>query len=239
MTMKPTKSVWVTQPETEEDDQHRLLMQECAVYLFIITKLNSCGNFDHADQYTANAVMQGKRKTVARAIDRLITKGCIKIVAKDRRDSNGRQLPNVLRPLGAYPIWGLQKSVDTSSEMSTVKTPQDVHGEDSTQSMTSPIEGPIECPRSKTRGRVHKCRPVEVTVQESGYVGNVDSQTVTVGRVHGFLSPDAKSKIDSQLKDRKAKLQRYLNEHGDDPGYANHIALLRDEIAKLEEGARP
>jgi hypothetical protein len=80
--MKPIKSVWVRQPETQEDDQHRLLMQECAVYLFIITKLNSGGNFDHADQYTANAVMQGKRKTVARAIDRLITKGCVTIVAK-------------------------------------------------------------------------------------------------------------------------------------------------------------
>ncbi|MGA8213093.1 MAG: hypothetical protein WB799_05840 [Candidatus Sulfotelmatobacter sp.] len=58
-------------PTKQENTSHH---QETIVMLFILTELNSDGNFDKGDAYVANVCFQGQRFTAQRTIDRLLDK---------------------------------------------------------------------------------------------------------------------------------------------------------------------
>lgn len=114
----------VINPETK--NQERLRYQEICVFCYIATHLID-GVYNQANQYTANAVLDGERKTAERTIKRLIEKGVIQVVPPP---VPSKDAPAVLRTVSFNEFWrlywrqrrGVQQghfAVDTSPEMST------------------------------------------------------------------------------------------------------------------------
>lgn len=114
----------VINPETKNEE--RLRYQEICAFCYIATHLVD-GVYKQANQYTANAALDGERKTAERTIKRLIEKGVIQVVPPT---VPSKDAPAVLRPVSFNEFWrlywrarrGVQQvyfAVDISPEMSS------------------------------------------------------------------------------------------------------------------------
>lgn len=153
----------------ENKNEERLRLQEIAVFSYIATHLVE-GVYKQANQFTANAVLEGERKTVERTVRRLIDK---KVIQEIPPVVPMKDAPAVLRPVSFSAFWRLywsgrqdvqqsQNALDKPSKLSSGEKGALSSGKTLEESMTSVPRPDSSCPATKQRtyveeglGRVH------------------------------------------------------------------------------------
>jgi hypothetical protein len=229
----PKKADTVVQkPVTAKDIE--LAQQEAIVFLFICTRLDTRGLNNDSAQYIATAVMGGRgqnkdRVSVQRTLDRLVAKGCLRIVEKGGRDSKGRILQTVHGPQSPKPIWGNKGSLHKSAILCMGGNSHFVQGHNDGQvpedPTTSPSADKAICARAETLHAVHKSSQCNSTGCVSVDVG---CKTADVSSVDACARRTPKKiAVDLQeLRDELAHHEKVKN--------TKRIKACKRRIAELE-----
>jgi hypothetical protein len=232
---KPAKAV-IKKPVTPKELE--LAQQEAIVFLFIMTRLDAKFQNSDSAQYIATAVMggQGKNKDrmiIQRTIDRLVAKGCLRIIEKGGRDSKGRLLQSVHGLGNPKAIWGNKGSMHKSEILCKAQEWSFVQGQKGIQVPEEPTTSPLAesaiCARAETVNTVHKSSSLNSTVCNSD---SLDHKTVDSGSVGACARQNLKNKL-QEMRDELAHHERTKN--------SKRMKACRTRIAELEaelEGTR-
>lgn len=177
----------------ETKNEERLRYQEICAFCYIATHLVD-GVYKQANQYTANAVLDGERKTAERTIKRLIEKGVIHVVppAVPSKDA-----PAILRPVSFNEFWriywrqrrGVQQehlALDKTPEMSSVEKGIVSSGKTPSKSMPFVPKDAASCPATKQR----TCADDPAGRVQNRALQNTDITDICISRVTEYCAPE-------------------------------------------------
>lgn len=177
----------------ETKNEERLRYQEICTFCYIATHLVD-GVYKQANQYTANAVLDGERKTAERTIKRLIEKCVIHVVppAVPSKDA-----PAMLSPVSFNEFWRLywrgrravqqgHFAVDTSPEMSTAAKGVVSSGKTPIKSTPLGPKDAASCPATKQR----TCADDPAGRVQNRALQNTDITDICISRVPEYCAPE-------------------------------------------------